>query len=127
MIRSCLLSRRELKDLILKAPMTRDGLYFFPRFRALVLAPGSIKDTTYYYDRYIFKDKTCFSITDVKMFVAKSKMDVDEDLMRFTDQKLSDALQGLESLNLNDKVPERAYTLEELIDTCVYLAHYKYA
>lgn len=127
MIRACLLSRNELKEMILKAPQTKDGYYFFPRFRSLVLAPGTIRDDGYFYDRGLFRNKVCFSITDVKMFITKKEMDVDGDLIDFVDKRLINVLDGLETLNLKDKIPNRAYTLEELIDTCAFFVRYKYA
>lgn len=130
MIRSTLMTRSELKDLILKSPQTTDGYYFCPRFKALVLQPGQVRDEGYYYDRDIFKNKICFSITSVKMFVAKSEMDphqADVDQIRWIDQKLEDVLKGIEFLNLDDKVPDTTYTLDELIDTCIYMAKIKYA
>ena len=127
MIRSCMLTRKELTDLVLKSPQTEDGIYFCPRIRDLILQDGPNNDGEYYYDRYLFKGKICWSITDIKIFLAKQEMEVDTDLITIMDQKMEDALEGLEMLHLRDKVPQTDYTLEELIDTCVFIVREKYA
>lgn len=129
MIRSTLLSRKELKEMILQSPQTPDGYYFCPRFKALVLQPGKERDSGYFYDRDIFKNKMCFSITSIKMLLAKKEMDphqADIEQIRWIDQKLNDVLKGIEFLSLKDKVPDTDYTLEELIDTCIYCLKIKY-
>lgn len=121
-----MLTRKELTDLILKSPQTEDGIYFCPRIRSLILQDGPNNDGDYYYDRYIFKDKTCWSISDVKIFLAKQEMNVDIDLISIMDQKMEGALDGLYSLKLDDIVPQNDYTLAELIDTCVFIVKEKY-
>lgn len=127
MIRSCLLSRKELVDLIKRSPRTKDGYYFFPRFRALILLEGDIRDTGYFYDRLMFKDKMCFDENDIRMLIAKKKVSVDIDLIRMIDTKIQSTLKGLEFLYIKDKIPGGDYTLEELIDSTIYFVKYKYA
>ena len=121
-----MLTRKELTDLILKSPQTEDGIYFCPRIRSLILQDGPNNDGDYYYDRYIFKDKTCWSITDIKIFLSKREMNTDIDLITIMDTKLDHALEGLYSLKLSDIVPQNDYTLAELIDTCVFIVKEKY-
>ena len=121
------MSRKELVEMIKKSPITKDKYYFFPRFRALVLLPGNIKDDGYYYDRSFFKDKMCFDETDLRMFTSRKKATADADLKRFIDNKLKDVLKGIEFLQLKDQVPGTDYTLEELIDNTIYLVKHKYA
>lgn len=127
MIRSNLLTRQELVQMIKNAPQTRDGYYFFPRFTNLVLSPGKIKDNGFFYDRSLFKEKMCFHDEDLKIFLSKRSMKVDMQLNHFIDMKLKDALQGLEFLDLNDRVSGKDYTLGELIDTTIYITKYKYS
>ena len=105
MIRSCLLSRKELVDLIKRSPRTKDGYYFFPRFRALILLEGDIRDTGYFYDRLMFKDKMCFDDDDIRMLTAKKKLSIDIDLIRMIDTKIHSTLKGLEFLYIKDKIP----------------------
>lgn len=122
-----MLSRKELVDLIKKAPKTHDGYFFFPRFKALVQSPGKVKDSGYFYDRGLFYDKSCFSDADIKMFLSKKEMIMDVEFKRFLDGKINDVLDGIEFLELKDKVPGKDFTLEELIDTTIYLIKYKYS
>lgn len=127
MIRSCLLSRKEIVDLIKKAPKTKDGNYFFPRFDVLSQSIGQIKDTGYYYDRSCFKDKMCFNEDEIKVFLSKKKIKFDMDLMRFIDTKLKEVLNNIAFLNLHDIIPQQNYTLEELIDSTIYIIKYRYS
>lgn len=127
MIRSCLLSRKEIVDLIKKSPKTKDGNYFFPRFNILMQSPGQIKDQGYYYDRSFFNDKMCFNDNEIKAFLSKKKMGIDTDLMRFIDIKLKDTLKDIAFLELKDKIPNQEFTLEELIDSTIYLIKYRYS
>lgn len=126
MIRSNMFTRDELADLIRKQPKTKDGYYFFPRFRKLILMSGKNRDAGYYYDRSIFKDKICFHETDIISFLSKKSTKMDIDLERFIDNKLLDVLKGLDNLNLCCKINSKGPTLEELIDTTIYITKYKY-
>lgn len=127
MIRACQYSRKELADIVLKAPQTEDGYYYCPRFKALVLAPGEIKDSNYYYDRDLFKRKMVFSINDIKLFLSPKEMDYDLNLLSIMDTKLEEIIKGIEYLDIKDIVPQTTYTLEELIDTGVFFIKEKYA
>lgn len=126
MIRSNMFSRDELVLLIRKSPKTKDGYYFFPRFRELVLMAGKIRDTGYFYDRSIFKDKICFHETDIISFLSKKSIKMDIELGRFVDNKILDVLKGLDNLNLSCKIDSKGTTIEELIDTTIYITKYKY-
>ena len=126
MISSNLFSRKELVDMIKKSQKTHDGYYYFPRFRNLVLQKGKIKDTGYFYDRSIFEDKMVFTNEELEIFLAKRKKKFDIQLMHFIDTKLKDALFGIEFMGLKDKIIDKDYTLEELIDTSIYIIKYKY-
>lgn len=126
MITSNLLSRSELKKLIITSPKTHDGYYFCPRFRSLVVAKGKIKDSQYAYDRQLFYNKAVFSDDDLKLFMAKKYIGTDIDLFCLLNNKVNDAIKGLEYLNLKDKVFDNDYTLEELIDNSIYIAKYKF-
>lgn len=126
MIRSCLLSRQELVTLIKKSPKTHDNHYFFPRFKELVLIPGEMRDNDYFYDRSVFCEKICFSESDIKAFLSTKSMKYDIELNRFINNKLTETLKGYENLHVKDKIPNKNYTLGELIDTSIYFIKYKY-
>jgi hypothetical protein len=119
-------SRKELKDMITKSPQTKDGYFFFPRFRVLIELPGKISDSGYFYDRMLFKDKAVFDEYDLKLFMSKKKMNVDLEFNKLLNDKINDVIDGLEFLDLKDKVPNKDFSLEELIDTSIYITKYKY-
>lgn len=127
MIRSSLLSRQELVNLIKAAPRTHDKYYFFPRFKDLLLLQGTIRDVDYIYDRKVFENKICFSDQDIRAFLATRSVKYDTELSRFIDSKIEDALKDLLKLSLEDIVPEKTYSLGELIDTTIYFIKYKYS
>lgn len=127
MIRSCLLSRQELVNLIKASPRTHDKYYFFPRFKELLGLKGDVKDIDYIYDRKIFENKICFSDQDIRAFLAIRSVKYDMDLSRFIDSKVEEALKDLLKLNLDDIVPGKTYSLGELIDTTIYFIKYKYS
>lgn len=120
-------SRVELVDMIKKAPQTKDGYYFFPRFKNLLMLPGKIKDNGYFYDRSIFQNKMCFHDEDIKIFLSKRSIKLDFQLIKFIDNKLDELLKGYEYLDINDIISGKNYTLGELIDTTIYITKYKYA
>jgi hypothetical protein len=127
MIRSCLLSRQELANLIKSSPRTHDKYYFFPRFRDLLLLQGPLKDIDFIYDRKIFENKICFSDYDIRAFLSTKDTKYDIDLSRFIDTKIQETLKDFLKLNLDDIIPGKTYTLNELIDTTIYFIKYKYS
>ena len=127
MIKSCLLSRNEIVSLALKAPKTKDGLIFFPRFRDLVKAEGKIRDSGYAFDRSVFANKMVLDHLDIGLFTTKRKMRYDDMFKRMLDDRMEETLKGLEMLPLNAKVPGQDFTLEELIDTTYYLTKIRYS
>lgn len=127
MIRSCLLSRQEILEMANRQPRTKDGYIYFPRFGQLVQAEGKIRDTGFFYDRSYFKNKVVLDSEDILMWMSKRKLKIDETLKRLIDSRLADALDGLDTLKLKDVVSGKDYTLEELIDTTIYITKYKYA
>lgn len=127
MIRSCLLTRKEILEMLKSAPRTPDGYYFFPRFKVLIQLPGKETDSGYFYDRCLFKDKMVLDETDLLLFTAPTKLDFDYELKRIIDDKLLEVLKGYENLNLNDTIPGTTYTLAELIDTAVFIVRFKYS
>ena len=127
MIRSNLFSRKELIDLIKKSPKTHDGYHYFPRFKNLVMQQGKEQDNGYFYDRCLFSRKMCFGDDDLKAFMSRKKIKYDIQLSSFIDSKLEDTLKGIEFLHIKDKLIDKDYTLEELIDTTIYITKYKYS
>jgi hypothetical protein len=125
MITSSLFSRKDLKVLIKNSPKTKDGYYYFPRFKSLLVTKGKIRDHGFIYDRSYFNKKMVFTDEDINAFMSKRKT-YDIDYMRYRDNKLADVLSGLEFLELNDYVFDYKYTIEELIDNTLFICKYKY-
>lgn len=125
MLRYCCFSREELVGMIKTAPRTKDGCFFFPRFKVLILLQGKQADEGYHYDRIWFVNKICFTDLDIQMFLAKRKLNLDLSILNIIEQKLNEVLKGMEFLNLSDRIPGEDYTLEELIDTTIYITKYK--
>lgn len=125
MIKRCLFSRKELIEIIKKSPITNDGYYFCPRFKIIINQEGKIDDGKYFYDRSYFKNYMCFNKEDLDFFTAKKKTKKDIELLMFIQNKLNEVLKGYEFLHLKDKIPNEDYTLEELIDTTIYVIKYK--
>ena len=125
MMRKCLFTRKEICELIKKSPQTNDGYYFFPRFKIIVMQEGKISDNGYYYDRNYFKNYICFNDEDISFFLAKKKYKKDIELFMTIQNKLNEVIKGFEYLCLKDIIPNEQYTLEELIDTTIYIIKYK--
>lgn len=119
-------SRQELVEMIKKSPQTKDGYFYFPRFPQILLLKGKIKDTGYFYDRSVFCDKICFNEKDIKSFLSKKSTKMDFVLERLIDNRLKEILKGLETLHLNSYIDSKGFTLEELIDTTIYITKYRY-
>ncbi|MBP3916226.1 hypothetical protein [Clostridium sp.] len=126
MIRSSLFSRKEIVELIRKSPKTKDGFYFFPRFKIILLQDGTHRDNGFYYDRSYFKDYICFNEDIISVFLSKTR-NRDLDLFDAIQRKVNEVIKGYEFLNIKDHIPNEEYTLEELIDTTIYMINYKYS
>lgn len=121
-----LYSREELADLIKKAPTTKDGFFFFPRFRYLIKVKGNKEDKGYYFNRELFFEKIVFSKEDINLLISKSKMPFDSELYEYLNKKINNCISGCEYLELKDFVFNEQYTLEELIDNCIFTIKNKY-
>lgn len=121
--------RMHIVDAIKKSEQTSDGYYIMKNFPAMNNKTGTINDVNdsmYYYKRQYFKDKICFSNDDIKCYLAKKEMDYDIDKMVLLDKKIEDVTSGLLDFNLNDKIEGKDFTLDELIDTTIYIFNIKY-
>lgn len=126
MISFNMFSRQELVEMIKKSPQTKDGYFYFPRFPQILFLKGKIKDTGYFYDRSVFSNKICFNEKDIKSFLSKRSTKMDFILEHLIDNKLKEILKGLETLHLNSYIDSKGFTLEELIDTTIYITKYRY-
>lgn len=122
-------TRNQIVNIIKKSPKTKDGYYYVYKFPVLNSMRGKIdgeRDTKYYYTREYFKNKICFNEDDINCYLTISKMDYDINKMKTIDDKLKDIIGELNGMKLDNKIEDKDYTLDELIDTSIYLLNNKY-
>lgn len=116
------LSREDILHIIKKEKKTKDGNYWAPKIMNIMLIKGKVKDTEYYYERSLFKNKMYFSPIDIEIFLSKepfSDLDIDEwskKTLRFyeTNKELAD-------FDVNEYLPSQDFSVAELIDMYEYL------
>ena len=116
--------RNKIAEKIRKSQRTSDGFYFFPRFDILNNQTGQIdgeNDKIYYFPREYFNNKICFSEEDIGAYLAKKKVDFDIEKMNKLDNAVYEVLKDVRYLELNDKIENTEFNLEELIDTTIYI------
>ena len=121
-------SREELVKKIKEAPTTDDGYYYYPKFKEIVEKIGKKRDQGYSFCRHLFRDKIVFSNADLETFLEKGISDVDINEMIRMDDYLNAIIKEFVELNipLKGELPNDAFTLEELIDTSIFLYLNKY-
>lgn len=122
-------SRKQLVEMILKSPKTTDGFYYMHNFPALNLMRGKIdgeRDSKFFFNREYFKNKLCFNQYDINCYLQTTNSNYDIKRMQMIDDKVKDIINEFLELNLNDKIDKCDYTLNELIDTSIYLLSNKY-
>ena len=68
-----------------------------------------------------FNNKICFSEEDIGAYLAKKKVDFDIEKMNKLDNAVYEVLKDVRYLELNDKIENTEFNLEELIDTTIYI------
>lgn len=124
MIRRYLLSRKEIISLILKAEKTKDSYYYYAKFDEINTLSGKEQDD-YFYPREIFMNKIYFADNDIKLYLAKKKINnFDEIDYQSLNKKFKDIFNGLENLKLNEFVPGYKYTINDIIDNFEFKYNY---
>lgn len=121
--------RSKIAEKIRKSQRTSDGFYFFPRFDILNNQTGQIdgeNDKIYYFPREYFNNKICFSEEDIGAYLAKKKVDFDIEKMNKLDNAVYEVLKDVRYLELNDKIENTEFNLDELIDTTIYIYKIKF-
>lgn len=129
MIGCYLLTREQIATVIRYSPVTNDGFFFcrhFPKLNSLV-SPSKQKETGYSFDRSYFKDKFCFSNAEIEIYLEKGKSFFNIGNMVRKDDFLKNVVGDLISYSLNDKIKNKEYTLNELIDTTLFYYNVKYS
>lgn len=110
---------------------TKDGNWWIPDFSHYAYDDSGLEyDFDYLYRREIFYGKVFFTPREVSMLLAKKKdkhdfekFEVDE-MHRLNDDFLK-TNSSILSLNLDDKVDNMRFTVEELLDCYIYLKDIK--
>ena len=122
-------TRKQIVEMILNSPKTTDGFYYMYNFPVLNLMRGKIdgeRDSKFFFDRDYFKNKLCFNKYDIDCYLQTTNSNYDIKRMQMIDNKLKDIINDFLELDLNDRIDKCDYTLDELIDTSIYLLNNKY-
>ena len=120
--------RNNIANKIKNSPKTKDGYYIVKEFDDINFKKGDILDKEYIYQRDEFKNKFIFSESDIDLYLSKNrKKNQDEiNLMNALDRKLYEVVHEFIEQDLHNTVPGYPFTLNELIDTTIYIYNYKY-
>lgn len=111
-----------VENIINDGKITNDGYYWYPNFININLKEGNEKDYEYYYPRELFKYKLYFSRYELKIYLSKIKLDYDiDDMYRKSIKFYENNISLININNINKKLPNVDFTLNELIDCFEYL------
>lgn len=112
-----------VENILCDGKKTNDGFYWYPNFSYENLLEGNCKDYEFYYPREMFKFKLYFSKSEIEAYLAKNKINnFDIDFMfRKSIQFYDNNKNLIEYKNINKKLPNVEFTLNELIDCFEYL------
>lgn len=121
-------SREDIVKIIKKSPVTQDGYYVCKNFRYLNNSKGDILDKKYKYSREYFENKICFNQADIEIYLETGPNNYDIIRMKQLDDFLLNIInEDVEAHNdINEVIKGYQFTLNELIDTSIYLFNCKY-
>lgn len=115
-------SREHLVSLIKDSDYTNDGIYWCPSLSGEIMKSGVLDDSKYAYNRKMFENKMYFSEYDIRVFLATEKIPNFDELAYYNKiKKFVRDNYDLIELSLDDYIPNRQFTLEELIDCYDYI------
>lgn len=122
------MTREEIIKQVKKSQITTDGYYVCKKFIEMNKALGDKLDKKYKYSRDYFENKICFDQSDIEIYLETNKNDYDIDRMKQRDNYIYYIIKDDVDLydNLNDDIDGGNFTLNELIDTAIYLYNCKY-
>ena len=97
-------------------------------FRYLNNSKGDILDKKYKYSREYFENKICFNQADIEIYLETGPNNYDIIRMKQLDDFLLNIInEDVEAHNdINEVIKGYQFTLNELIDTSIYLFNCKY-
>jgi hypothetical protein len=117
-------SRSEIVKMIKKCPTTEDGYYYCQRFPKINEKPGEESDKGYTFDRNYFKNKICFNLAELEVYLERGPSYFNIDKMKTKDDFLYGIIKPDLTKRLNKKIRNTQYTLGELIDSAIFYFNY---
>lgn len=129
-------SRNDLVKIIKKSFKTKDNYFICKSFPKLSKEIGFIKDFNIYtFSRELFYNKICFSNEDISIFLDTSENNENKVKyileMKRKDEYLSNIIKDFitedqEEINFRSKIENSDFSLEELIDSSLFIYNYKF-
>ena len=119
--------REKIANIIKNSPITEDGYYFCKQFPKLngSLSTTAKKEKGFTFDRAFFKNKLCFNIAEIELYLEKEPNNYNIATMMKKDNFLKDIIKDYKNFKLNKKIKDQEYTLGELIDSAIFVFNYK--
>lgn len=121
-------TREEIVQIIKKCEITADGYYVCKNFQELNNSIGDKLDKKYKFSRYYFENKICFSQADIEIYLEVNENNYDIDRMKQRDDYVYNIIKNEVNVctKITEKVHNSSFTLEELIDTSIFVFNNKY-
>ena len=118
-------SREEIVKMIKeKCERTKEGVYWTPNISAYLATKGLCDDKDYYYEREGFLNKVYFTKIDFEYFLSNErKNNYYYDTMKEIDKKFIENNYDTFGLKLKNKVKPYDFTVEELLNSYIYMRY----
>lgn len=115
-------SRDDIVRTIRDCECTSDGIYWCPYVWDKLMREGLLDDSIYAYKREMFEKKMYFTENDIDLFLSEKKIfNLDELNYYNKSKRFSSINDDLKNLSIYDYVPNKLFTLEELLDCYEYI------
>ena len=114
-------SREFIVNKIKKCQLTKDGHFYCPDFPKWNSAQGNYLEKNYTFTRDCFAKKLCFDTCDLENYLetSRSYFNISESIAK--DAYLYNILNEIGSMKLNEFIDSYGNTVEDLIDTSIYI------
>lgn len=115
-------SRDDIVQTIRDSERTSDGIYWCPYIWDKLMREGLIDDAIYAYKREMFEHRMYFTESDIELFLSERKIfNLDELSYYNKSKRFSSTNEDLKKLSIYDTIPNKLFTLEELLDCYEYI------
>lgn len=114
-------TRQFIVEKIKKSQLTKDGFFYCPDFPKWNAAQGNYLERGYTFSRDCFSKKICFNTADIENYLetTRSYYNISESIAK--DAYLFNILQEFGNMNIREFIDSYGNTLEDLIDTSIYI------